>query len=223
MEIKIIPTIEIIPLERFSLHPNDMHGLHQLANSMRCHGMKLPLIVRREEKFYRLIDGNKRLHVWLYLKLGENIPCLIIDASTKPNESLLPFTITEPPSLKENQQAVYDLYTMIALNLVRSKMDKDVLKAIVKYLYDEIGLGYGTIAQRIGYSKAGVKKMLNRMDAEKDSAIASSSPPSHVLRRLRTELKKLAETIPSTADDADKVMDAIRCLHGYLDSLIQSA
>ena len=223
MEIKIIPTIEIIPLERFSLHPNDMHGLHQLANSMRCHGMKLPLIVRREEQFYRLIDGNKRLHVWLYLKLGENIPCLIIDASTKPNESLLPFTITEPPSLKENQQAVYDLYTMIALNLVRSKMDKDVLKAIVKYLYDEIGLGYGTIAQRIGYSKAGVKKMLNRMDAEKDSAIASSSPPNHVLRRLRTELKKLAETIPSTADDADKVMDAIRCLHGYLDSLIQSA
>ena len=186
--------------------------------------MKIPLIVRKEGQAYRLIDGHKRLYAWKYLNLGEKIPCIVIEADTKPAvSSLLPFSIPEQPSPKENQQAVYDLYTMIALNLVRSKMDKDVLKAIVKYLYDEIGLGYGTIAQRIGYSKAGVKKMLNRMDAEKDSAIASSSPPSHVLRRLRTELKKLAETIPSTADDADKVMDAIRCLHGYLDSLIQSA
>ncbi len=208
-------------MKRFSPHPRDTHGLYRLADSMRCLGMKLPLVVRKEEQTYQLIDGHKRLQAWQYLRFEEKIPCIIIDADTKLDvSSFLPITLSEPPSSKENQQEVYDLYTMIALNLVRSRLDKDVLKAIVKYLHDEIGLGYGTIAQRIGYSKAGVQRMLRRMDPKKDGSIAENSIPGHSLRRLKTELKRLKETVPSALDEAEDVKDAIQRVHVYIDSLL---
>lgn len=224
MEIKLVTIGNINPMKRFSPHPRDTHGLYRLADSMRCHGMKLPLIVRKEGQAYRLIDGHKRLYAWKYLNLGEKIPCIVIEADTKPAvSSLLPFSIPEQPSSKENQQEVYDLYTMIALNLVRSRLDKNVLKAIVKYLHDEIGLGYATIAQRIGYSKAGVQRMLNRMDAKKNCSVAESSVPDHSLRRLKTELKRLRETVPPAMDEAEAVKEAIQRIHEYIDSLLANA
>ena len=125
---------------------------------------------------------------------------------------------------EENNQEIYELYTMVAVNLVRSKMDKKILEEIVNFLHTTVKLGYGTIAQRLGYSKAGIQKMLGRMEksGRKIQMADSSTPPCHSLKRLRTELKKLEETIPATTGDAAEVMEAIRCLREYLDSLIQS-
>lgn len=221
MEIKLVPIGNINPMKRFSPHPRDIHGLHRLADSMRCHGMKLPLIVRKEDQEYRLIDGHQRLRVWEYLNLGEKIPCIIVEANPQPDaSSILLLTNAEAPSPKEHKQVVFDLYTTMAVNLVRSKVDKNVLKSIVKYLHNEIGLGYGTIAQRIGYSKAGVQRMLKRMKAEKDCPVEDSSVPAHSLRRLKTELKRLRETVPPAMEDADDVKEAIQRIRGYIDSLI---
>ena len=208
-------------MDGFSPQTEDIHHLRRLANSLRFHGMKFPILVRKIDNGYLLLDGRKRLIAWKTCNLGTEIPCLVLSKHKALKDfSSVSFEPCVPIAEKENSQKVLDLYTMVSVNHIRSKIDKDVRDNIVKYLHEEIGLGYGTIAQRIGYSKAGVQRILNRMDAKKDCSVAENSVPGHSLRRLKTELKRLKETVPPAMDDAEDVKEAIQRIRGYIDSLL---
>lgn len=223
MDFKRIPTSDLLVKKNFSLRGKNANALCRLVKSIRTYGLQIPLLVRPEEGGYAVIDGKLRLLAWKHIGRDQTIPCIVVDSDVRKMDELEIFQDVAPFTKEENAEHIRDLYLSVAVNLVRLNVDHACLRKIVQFLHSELHLGYGTIAQRIGYSKAGVQKMLKRMEAKKECATATSSPPNHVLRRLRTELKKLAETIPSTSDDADKVMGAIRCLNEYLDSLIQSA
>ena len=204
MEYKKIPVEKIKDMNGFTPQTEDIHHLRGLANSLRFHGMKFPILVRK-------IDN-----------LGTEIPCLVLSKHEALIESsLVSFEPCVPIAEKENSQKVLDLYTMVSVNHIRSDIDKNVRDNIVKYLHETVGLGYSAIAQRIGYSKAGVQKILNRMKARKETDVATEVMPGHSLKRLQTQLGKLAETIPSSLDNAEAVKEAMEVVSSYISNLLK--
>ena len=222
MEYKKIPVEKIKDMNGFTPQTEDIHHLRGLANSLRFHGMKFPILVRKIDNGYLLIDGRKRLIAWKTCNLGTEIPCLVLSKHEALIESsLVSFEPCVPIAEKENSQKVLDLYTMVSVNHIRSDIDKNVRDNIVKYLHETVGLGYSAIAQRIGYSKAGVQKILNRMKARKETDVATEVMPGHSLKRLQTQLGKLAETIPSSLDNAEAVKEAMEVVSSYISNLLK--
>lgn len=68
----------------------------------------------------------------------------------------------------------------------------DELKNLVKRLRDS-GLGYGAIAQRIGYGRSGVKKLLQASEKKHQSSV--SQKEKHSLKSLVTKLDNIRNGI----------------------------
>lgn len=216
IELKEIAVNNILLTTKFQLHSEAESELDALAESICCYGMHFPLLVRQNTQGYILIDGHKRFYVWNRFDLGACIPCIIL-----PQKNELILRSVHPMTDSEKTLDIQNLYISLAVNMVRTKVDKNILREIVRYLHNEVHLGYKTIAHRIGYSKSGVQRMLNRMEDEKTCSYATNFPPQHSLKRLRTELKKLETTIPSELDKAEDVIEAIKCVHEYIESLLK--
>ncbi|HPE15333.1 MAG TPA: ParB/RepB/Spo0J family partition protein [Oscillospiraceae bacterium] len=134
--------IQYIPVGRITPNPNqprhqfDRRELSELADSIREHGILQPLTVRRREKGFELVSGERRLRAARLAGLGE-VPCLIagVDEETS---SLL--------ALVENLQ--------------RRDLDfMEEARAIAR-LIDNFGLSQEQAAARLGKSQSAVANKL---------------------------------------------------------------
>jgi ParB-like chromosome segregation protein Spo0J len=75
----------------------DAASLTQLTSSIREHGVLQPLLVRRVEGRYRLIDGARRLHASIAAGLLQ-VPCLLHDVGDEEAAALAQAANARPPA-----------------------------------------------------------------------------------------------------------------------------
>ena len=197
-----IPLEQIYVDERIRMHLEKMpcrNGVEKedadtvLWESLKLNGMMDPIKVRAMTKHkFLLLDGWKRLK--FHKALFPNIP---IRAQVKVSEAFQSDGIDD----KVTEQDLCDAATY---NLVREKVPVRIVEGIVSQLYGK-EWGYERIARAIGYTKAGVQKIVNRLknsDSEnkKDPAVKVSI---REIKRTRTMLQKLSKSLGLT-DESDK-------------------
>ncbi len=189
------------------LCPADMRMHHKgndkmLMSSIRNHGLLLPIIVKQLKGSYVLIDGFRRMSAWKMLYPNEPVPCIVI--GQKPDDKR--FKLAEECDV---EQCKYDAFNV---NIVRNKVPKIILENFVWLLHKE-GDGYGTIADLIGYKKAGVQKMIDRIKRRNGEDVADKDEANKNMvsriRRTRTLLKNIRKDLMAITEEERKMFDAI--------------
>ena len=186
---EINPKLVLPPL--FKLR-DDVGDLTDLKNSLKEQGQLIPIIVRKENEKYRLIDGHRR---WTaILELGwDTIKSDIIEGDDK--------------------QA---LVAAIVANLERKDFDPiETAKAFNLYITEK---GYGSakdLAGKLGKSESYVSKtltILNLPDEPFEAIKAGRLSPTHGMELARLDTKKateLAEAIKETDLDSKQTRKAV--------------
>ena len=90
----------------------------------------------------------------------------------------------------DDSTASRDLCKTFAVNLMRKKVAYEKLENAVLNLHSQ-GWGYGKIAEKIGYSKAGIQKIINRAKRKDAPCPAESEKELRLLKRTNTALQEL--------------------------------
>lgn len=142
----------IIPLSCFRMHFHRPSDMERMVKSLQVAGMLQPLLLAQidgEGEPLVLLDGYLRLEAAKQIGL-EKVPVHIVKAANC--------------HFKEYDRQWDDAVARKALeaNLVRRPVSADVLEKEIMRLHEQ-GQGYRQIGQHIGYSKAGVQKIMQRL------------------------------------------------------------
>ncbi len=211
--------------KNYRMHSNCDVETKKLADSIKQHGLMCPLIVKPEKNgMYQLLDGNLRLAAWKSANIGDTIPCIERIHENNSTEILLADGTNVSFSGDEQNEDVKDMYTSIVSNLQRTKISPERFEEAVWYLHNDMKLGYAKIAKRLGYSKAGIQKAIQRMEAKQASSTSSAPPKKGYLRevkRVRTLLEKLRHN--DTIDISKEVSDAMEIVSSFLDEEVKKS
>lgn len=172
-----------------------------LDESLEDYGMMDSIKVRAMKKDrYLLLDGWKRLRKHKQMFPSQPIRCTIKESDEVRSGGI------------ENEVTDQDLCDAATYNLSRQKVPAKIIEEIVKRLHKN-GWGYDRIAKAIGYSKAGVQKIMKRI--KNGNTDNPEENPAQVsikeIRRTRTILKKVAEMfkkdLPKEVSDALDTVD----------------
>lgn len=224
-EIKLT-SIKII--DDYKTHGSNKKFLKQLESSIRYHGLLNPLIVKEEktlnDKHFILIDGLQRLRVWQSLNMGEEIPCIIIKEwkDYKGNDNYLNDEIV-PDSEEEKQSGIKNAYASFSINLSRSKVSNDELEAIVSKLQGQ-GFGYASIAQRIGYTKSGVQKVIKRIKEKQEDKSIDDEKKNVIkqIKKIHTSLTNLTDRI-GNHNNHELLKNAIKLIEDFEQEYIKDS
>lgn len=152
---KPLQTVMLIPVEEIDPNPAQprvcfsQEELQSLSDSIRENGLLQPLTVRRCEKRYQLISGERRLRA---LKLASipQAPCIVVETS-------------------DRQSAVFALIE----NIQRSDLNYFEEAMAIRNLITEWGLSQQELGQRLGMSQPTVanKLRLLRFDGQMQKLI----------------------------------------------------
>lgn len=206
--------------ESDKVHIENLEADKVLENSMRYLGCVSPLLIRRtkdDDETYEVIDGVRRLKIAQKIGL-EKLPCHLV--TEKDFKVYKVVKNTDNDYFDREIEKSFDVkseYTDWTVNLTKGKINLDRLKILVKRLKDS-GLGYGAIAQRIGYSRSGVKKLLETSGKEPQNADFQKQKRS--LKVLVTKLEHIRKDISTEQKDYRKAFGSVI---EYLQELIDSS
>lgn len=149
----VVNTVVSIPVCQIEPNPAqprayfDDYSLAQLAVSIRQNGIMQPLIVRRSERGYQLIAGERRLRAAKLVNL-EQVPCIVLDREDKQSAIM---------AILENIQRA-------DLNYLEEAM-------AIKRLIDHYGLTQEEAASKLGIAQSTVANKLRLLRlSDKDKA-----------------------------------------------------
>lgn len=203
--------------ESNKVHEEKLAADKTLEQSMKYLGCVNPILVRRNEDVpdkYEVIDGARRIRIARKIGLKE-LPCyLVTKKDFKPYKTDKNTENDFSDSEAEKSFDVKAEYAIWAVNLTNGKVNSATLKDIVKRLREQ-GLGYGAIAQRTGYSRSGIKKILNALEKENSKHQENTRP----IKALITKLKNIREEIPV---EQQECLKAFNIVTAYLQKKIES-
>jgi ParB family transcriptional regulator, chromosome partitioning protein len=138
--VREIPVAEITPNPFQPRRSFDAQTLDELRNSIAEYGVLVPIIVRRRERGYELIAGERRWRACAAL-LRPTIPAIVRSSDDR---QTLEFAIVE--------------------NLQRENLNPLEEAAGFSYLIDEYGLTQEEVARRVGKSRPVVANTLRLLD-----------------------------------------------------------
>ncbi len=173
--------------DRLAVHSR-LESIEDLAKSIEQHGLLQPVLVTLDRtcesaESYLLLDGHRRLAAAKALE-HKAIRASVI-AENPGNDSDFSEAVDDPKSAKE-------LCKTFAVNLLRKKVAYEKLEAAVLALHDQ-GWGYKKIAEKIGYSKAGIQKIINRAKRKDAPLLVETQKELSLLKRTNTMLSGLIE------------------------------
>ncbi len=175
-----------------------------LNDSLNVRGMLDPIKVRRMTKnTYLLLDGRKRLDAHKRKSPSEPIRCVVKESDAVRSGKI------------EDTVTAEDWCDAATYNLAREHVSHRVVEKIVANLHKN-GLGYAHIAKEIGYSKAGVQKIVNRIkNCNTDDKEATPSQVSiREIKRTRTLLKNVEKIFK---DMREEVSSAFKKVDAFLE------
>ena len=153
------------------------------------------------------------------------VPCVIsnsydlyIAPETKKKKDGVTNKETAPCSDKEEETSleVKAHYAALTVNLCKGKVDKEKLVGEILHLRNDLGLGYGAIAQRTGLSRSGVKKIIEGGKKKPQTNKVSTGE----LSRMRGTLDKLKGSLSEAElKEYGNAFDLLaKCIQGQLES-----
>lgn len=187
-----------------------------LEESMKYNGCLSPLIVYKWEEEDKLvvIDGLRRLRIANKIGL-EKLPYFLVTPSTLKSYNTFNGEDSDDDCSEQEDEKALDVksgYIKWSVNLTNGKINREELVSVVKMLREK-GFGYGAIAQRIGYSRSGVKKIL-----ESSNKGAEGKKQGRRLKSLINSLDKILNDIPK--DSKAQYAEAFATVKSYLQSQI---
>ena len=188
-----------------------------LEKSMKYNGCLSPLIVYKwEEDKLVVIDGVRRLRIANKLGL-ESLPYFLVTPETLKSYKTFNGEDSEDDRSEQEDEKAMDVksgYAKWSINLTNGKINRDELVSVVKLLREK-KMGYGAIAQRIGYSRSGVKKILESVEKETESKKQFKK-----FKSLIRTLDKILNDIPE--ESKAKYSEAFATVKSYLQSQIET-
>ena len=189
-----------------------------LEKSMKFNGCLSPLIVYKSEDGEELvvIDGVGRLRIANKLGL-ERLPYFLVTPETLHSYKTFNGEDSDDDCSEQEYEKAMEVksgYVKWSINLTNGKVNREELVSAVKILKEK-GFGYGAIAQRIGYSRSGVKKILDSTEqgAEEKKRVSQ-------FKSLINALDKILNEIPE--DNREKYAEAFATVKSYLQSKIEA-
>lgn len=189
-----------------------------LEESMKYNGCLSPLIVYKWEEGGKLvvIDGVRRLRIANKLGL-EKLPYFLVTPFTLNSYKTFNGEDSDDDCSEQDDEKSIEVkadYAKWSVNLTNGKINREELVSVVK-MFKEQGFGYGAIAQRIGYSRSGVKKILESVEKETESKKQSKK-----FKSLIRNLDKILNDIPE--DSKAQYAEAFATVKSYLQSQIET-
>ena len=201
------------------VHIQNLKADAVLEESMKYNGCLSPLIVCKSKDGEKLevIDGVRRLKIANKLRL-ERLPYFLVTLETLHSYKTFNGEDSEDDCSEQEDEKTIEVKAVHAkwsVNLTKGKIDREALVALVKWLREEKGFGYGAIAQRIGYSRSGVKKILESVEKETETKKHSKK-----FKNLISTLDKILNDIPKASKE--KYAEAFATVKSYLQSQIEA-
>lgn len=139
-----IPIDEIVPNPYQPRKSLDEESLNELAESIRQHGILQPIVVRKVEKGYEIIAGERRYKAAMKAGLGK-VPAIIKEAT---DEELMEYALIE--------------------NLQREDLNPIEAAYALKRLMDTFQLTQEEIADKIGKRRSTIANLLRLLKLPED-------------------------------------------------------
>lgn len=165
-----LDSIEPFDETKCHAHADLQAGIDDLSASIQENGLLQPILalqVSCEPPRYQVLDGWRRIFVFKMLGKA-TIRALVTEAILWGNDSQLN---------RESKSGYRSL--ILTPNLARRRADTKAIEEAVAFLHQE-GLGYKKIAERLGYTKAGVQKVIRHL---KEGSSTNSKRANHQLWR----------------------------------------
>ncbi len=181
-----IKEIVYIDIDKISVNPNQprkffrLEAITELAESIRTHGILVPLSIRYTKGNYELIAGERRLRASKVAELLE-VPCIIVDADTEQSHVL---------SIIENIQREN-------LNYIE---EAEAYQSLLR----EHGYTQETLAKKICKNQSTIANKLRLLRLE--SEIKETLLKNNLTERHARALLKLPD-VKARADVLEKVID----------------
>ena len=206
-------TYKFIAPESNEVHAKNSTADKTLKESIKYNGILTPLIVTRYgSDEYKVIDGVRRLKIAKELGL-ESIPYYLkTEDDFKPYKSANGKDSDNDRSDSEDEHSIEVKadYAKWSINLANGKINHEELVSMVKQLREK-GMGYGAIAQRIGYSRSGVRKIIASFEKSSDkSSDSESEKKSKRFKSLVTTLDNIKKSIPDNQHNYIRAFDMVK-------------
>lgn len=139
-----IPLEEIVPNPYQPRKSVEDESLEELASSIKQHGLLQPIVVRKGEKGYEIIAGERRYRAAKMAGL-EKIPALVKEAS---EEEIMEYALIE--------------------NLQREDLNPIEAATAIKFLMERFGLTQEEVADKIGKKRSTVANLLRLLKLPED-------------------------------------------------------
>lgn len=182
-------SLEIINIDEDQPRQNfDIDALETLKESIKLKGIEVPLIVRKNEGRYMILDGERRFRAASALGL-ERIPCIIDDGSVYKNILVGPINIfskqlrmdflKEKLTGEELDLAIYNLWERLG------KLPAETINDLttVKYKGSKIDWRIAYIVKETGISYTRVKLALDKSDFKNRN--------KNFDKKIKSKIKKL--------------------------------
>jgi len=205
MKINMIPVEKLKHSDAPKIRKDSPSTRTAMKKSLQYHGILYPFRVHPDENesgCYIVDKGNLRLDIINELNTSKHskvkfpeVHCIVTDSFESYEASGK--TPEENDCSDREEEKNLDTkahYAAITLRLCQSGVDKEALTLEVLRLREERKLGYGAIAQRIGRSRSGVKKLLKSFEAKSSEPMKSATGLGrNEMTRIANGLKKLQE------------------------------
>jgi len=206
-------TYKFVLPESNEVHVKNSKTDKTLEESIKYNGIHSPIIVRRlEGEKYLVIDGVRRLKI--AKKLGiESIPYWV-----KSENDFKPYKTANGKDSDNDRSDTEDEYPLEvkadyakwSINLANGKINHEELVSMIKQLREK-DMGYGAIAQRIGYSRSGVRKIIASFEKSSDkSSDSEAEKKSKRFKSLVTSLDNIKKSIPNNQQNYVRAFDMVK-------------
>ncbi len=192
--ISMLDVSEIIPDPEQPRKKFDDRSLKELAESIKQKGLLQPIIVRKDEEFYKIISGERRFRACKLLEM-EKVPCII--KAVRERKEIREIQIIEnlqreDISQIERSKALRE-YISIALNIPQ----QEVMKIVSYYRFNKTSDEEKEILQNVfetvGKSARTIERWLVLLNLPEDIQIKIDSPDSPLTAKHIENIIKLKD------------------------------